>query len=644
MNLNAVYELKERLEAAAIAGTGLILEDFRLKRAVAQMEPLAGAVPVFGKINSMAKKLMEPGCSDPAGLLMEALALLKAVLCTQGMVQCEGELTQPESFGGSVVANAPYSLLAPVKNALTGTGGGRYNLLYDAHENHPEIFKDYRIQKAMVHALGDSYGELADMIKGWLIKEGDKSLLPFLKQGFEPAGKKDMMRRIEVMREIAGSEENEFYLSVLPSSKKDVKEALIHALALDRRNEALLLELASTEKGTARKHVLAALCCQDSAAAGAYIGALVRKKPEEFAVYLAYSEAGWASDLVAELLRKLLLHMLEPGVSELSEEEASLFSLLLTLGVGKTSPDMQEVVRLAAKNIKKLTQVWNKGKKLRYLNIRSGYTNKWRRESGVVWALDDMLAETVLFAENGAAELAGLVKELFDGYGEAYLGAIFSLALMTEDREAVYEQYHHALETSQNAVADVFGRMHYERENASYVLLHAPSVWAEGMENKWLRKTVPGGISLRWYDSIITYAKRNGKVRVVSQGNIWTSESKIMLKNLIIPENEELCRKIGSFWYNKVKASGGNSEDIRMLNMLGWKDYKGLLSSMVKHDKDMNVHQIILLLSDMPFTAEEYREELEPLVKGPLKGKNGIGLLERYLEELNAGVIPENWR
>ena len=33
MNLDAMYELRERLETAAVAGVGLIQEDFRLKRA-----------------------------------------------------------------------------------------------------------------------------------------------------------------------------------------------------------------------------------------------------------------------------------------------------------------------------------------------------------------------------------------------------------------------------------------------------------------------------------------------------------------------------------------------------------------------------------------------------------------------------------
>ena len=34
MDITPIYDLRERLKAAAIAGTGLIPEDFRLKRAV----------------------------------------------------------------------------------------------------------------------------------------------------------------------------------------------------------------------------------------------------------------------------------------------------------------------------------------------------------------------------------------------------------------------------------------------------------------------------------------------------------------------------------------------------------------------------------------------------------------------------------
>ena len=76
MNLSAVYELQNRLEMAAVAGVNLISEDFRLKRAVEQMAPLAGLSPVFQKIYGLSVKLISPECEDLSGLLLDTLALV----------------------------------------------------------------------------------------------------------------------------------------------------------------------------------------------------------------------------------------------------------------------------------------------------------------------------------------------------------------------------------------------------------------------------------------------------------------------------------------------------------------------------------------------------------------------------------------
>ena len=49
MNTEPIYELRERLRAAAMAGTSLLSEDFRLKRACEAFRPLEKASPVFAK-------------------------------------------------------------------------------------------------------------------------------------------------------------------------------------------------------------------------------------------------------------------------------------------------------------------------------------------------------------------------------------------------------------------------------------------------------------------------------------------------------------------------------------------------------------------------------------------------------------------
>lgn len=109
MELQGLYELHERLGAAAVAGVNLIGDDFRLRRAVEQIRPLAQAVPVIKKLYTMAENVMAPDCEDRPGCLLDALALSEALLCTQAgyetgyhIGQDSGEaLTRPEPEAGA---------------------------------------------------------------------------------------------------------------------------------------------------------------------------------------------------------------------------------------------------------------------------------------------------------------------------------------------------------------------------------------------------------------------------------------------------------------------------------------------------------------------------------------------------------------
>ena len=301
MNFSMIYELRDRLETAVIAGVGLIQEDFRLKKAIQQIEPLAKASPVFGKIYQMACKSVEPSCEDRAGVLLDTLALVDAVLCTQGSLQKEGELKpiKEQVSLGNICTNVPYSQMAPVLEAFNGTGSGRYATLRDTYKNQPEIFEDYRVKGLMVKALGDSYSELADMVAEWLEDEGVK-VLPLLKQGFNPQGKRDMAKRVQVIEAIAGKDENEFYLEMLPKAGKEVKEALVFALHNDKGNEGQLLDLVKAEKGKVKEAALYSLSYMEGSASLEYWNKQMKKNPQKTVTYLRETKEDWASDLVAD--------------------------------------------------------------------------------------------------------------------------------------------------------------------------------------------------------------------------------------------------------------------------------------------------------------------------------------------------------
>ena len=234
MNLQPLYDVKSRLEQAAIAGTGLLAEDFRLRRAGEELKPLAAASPVFGKIHQGLAGLLAAPREEQGGLLLDLLALTDAVVYTQGVSRADGAL-EPLPPGCGVYLPLSYSQLNPLLAALTGKGGGRLAVIKSVQETHPAFLGDFRVLPALISGLGDSYGELAEL-NAQILKGLGPAPLPLLKEGFDPAGKKDMARRVEVISAIEGAAATPWLREVLPQSKKSVRGAVIEALGENPEN------------------------------------------------------------------------------------------------------------------------------------------------------------------------------------------------------------------------------------------------------------------------------------------------------------------------------------------------------------------------------------------------------------------------
>lgn len=262
MNLTPFYEVKERLEHAAIAGSGLIPEDFRLKRAIDGLSPLAAASPVFAKIKTGADALLTAPAEERGEKLLDVLGLVDAVAYTQGTSGIQGELSPlPQSSGSYVPAS--YRQLQPLITTLTGTGGGRMAVIEDAWGNHPEYFSDFRVLPHVVTALGSNYSELADLAKNILAAQG-ADVIPLLKKDFVPDGKKAMVRRVKLIAKLTGAAENEWFRAALPDSKKAVREMLIAALSLSQDNTQLLLDLCRSERGNLKNAAFRSLACMNA--------------------------------------------------------------------------------------------------------------------------------------------------------------------------------------------------------------------------------------------------------------------------------------------------------------------------------------------------------------------------------------------
>lgn len=306
MDITPLYELKDRLRTAAIAGTALISEDFRLKKAAENFKALEGASPVFKKVGELTAALISDDCSDRAGTLLDTVTLVDSVICTLGATAVKGEVCDlPITETSSAVVEAPYSRLSMLVDALTKSGSGNMQTVSDAWKTSPELFRDFRVKPALVKGLGASYSELADYVIE-IVSSVGKEMLPLLKKDFDPDGKKEMVRRVIAIDKIGGASENDFYLEQLENAKKDVRKFLIYALRHDPDNADKLIALSKTEKSKLKDAAIMALGMMDCEKAEKYYLELA-KTPDKLLPYLEDAAAEWAGPLTARLIDKLLV-------------------------------------------------------------------------------------------------------------------------------------------------------------------------------------------------------------------------------------------------------------------------------------------------------------------------------------------------
>ena len=312
MDIAPIYELQNRLRSSMIAGSNLLGEDFRLQRAAKDMEGLAKVSGVFGKISQLMQQLFAAEEQERPRLLLEAITLTDAVLCTMASVEppvnTQETLQEFVPLEGNkeeqISTDAPYSLVSTLIEALTTSGDGHYSQVVEMKEKYPELFKDFRVKQSLVEGLGASYFQLAEDIMDWMIQEKDPSMVALLKREFDPQGKKVAVRIIYVIEAIAGAKENDFYIKHISGAQKDARKALIFALRHDSNNVELLLDLTKSERGAAKKTAIHALAFQEGTSVESYFRELAKKKKTEVLQYLQGSTRQWATDLCVEVLQQ----------------------------------------------------------------------------------------------------------------------------------------------------------------------------------------------------------------------------------------------------------------------------------------------------------------------------------------------------
>ena len=586
MDLQPLYDVKARLEQAAIAGTGLLAEDFRLRRAGEELKPLAAVSPVFGKIHQGLAGLLAAPREEQGGLLLDLLALTDAVVYTQGVSRADGALESLPPGPGTCLPLS-YSQLNPLLAALTGKGGGRLAVIKSVQETHPAFLGDFRVLPALISGLGDSYGELAEL-NAQILKGLGPAPLPLLKEGFDPAGKKDMARRVEVISAIEGARATPWLREVLPQSKKSVRAAFIEALGEDQENASLLLELAQTERGAQREAVLNALAKQDSAAVRDFWRTETEQSPVRL-WFLKHAPFPWVSDLAAGAFRAQLERLL----SEAKITQDSLMDLYLCRrGVlGRSSPKMLDCWRWAEEQRPTLSRV-SRAPGVRHVDPGTALPH---------WLLESLQA-------GGAGPLCQLSLELWEKKSLPYLACALTAALLTWPAEEVYNRFAPCFQEDRpetaRALLDAFTPLRWNGKAARYEL----SSEAGGVSHPLAQP-----LDLQWYGPL-TRARTSGVLAHQEMSGPLTCEQTMdqVMRQLFREDLPQVREQTGVYFYHLIHNVGGgyHLEDIILLGRCGWSRWKELLS-----DRVTTVFVALQVLEATPLSGPEKAEVLRMLYK-----------------------------
>lgn len=343
-----MHNLKDRLLDTSILGMDTAFDDGCLQRAVEGFAAVADD-PASRRVLLSARTLLSANEATRPGRALDLLNVIHAAEIEYAGADVVGDLV-PFAPAEHAYTRAAFSQLQPLLAALDGFGNGRIPVLADAWANHPEYFADARVLPHLVSALGEARDQLEELFGRILLSLG-KRAVPYLKDGFRPDGMLEMARRAYWVARLAGAEENDWYLSVLPVSQRDVREMIIAALGASQDNAPLLLALYHSELDKK---------CRDTA-----LRALARMEDEESRAFwteelerrsdcppcLEGVDAPLASDMAAQALRDAFSEALERGNDALSRAELLTLSHAVYAAYGKHSGKMRETWLWCAENL-----------------------------------------------------------------------------------------------------------------------------------------------------------------------------------------------------------------------------------------------------------------------------------------------------
>lgn len=222
MGIPIITQLKEQMGQVAIAGFAGSTENFRLEKAVDELERNKSKSPILNKIYQKAAAITEQIQKEDYQSFLETMILVDAVDLTQAeLFHTDEEISSikpndaKEKEEASIFHfNSSYREIAYYQEFLDNHASGRYAVLEKAYEEGNPILNNYRMIPCIIRTLSDPYGEIANLAAKIAVRYGE-SILPMVKADADPKKKRDLQRRAELISAIAGEAEAEKFLVAL---------------------------------------------------------------------------------------------------------------------------------------------------------------------------------------------------------------------------------------------------------------------------------------------------------------------------------------------------------------------------------------------------------------------------------------------
>ena len=631
MNFEPLYELKNRLENVAVVGINLAKDDFRLQRAVEQIKEYSTVAKVFKQIYDMGQKLLSDD-EDKCDIFLDLLALLDAVLCTQATTYSREKPQEIKSIAKNkdFYKELHYSELSPLIYAFTQEGGGRLNVIEDAIDNNSEIFDDFRLKSYMINGLSDKYSEIVDKITRELRKQR-KEIIPLLKDGFDPQGKREMLARLDIISHIGKENENDFYKYCIENGSKEIKEFAIGALKYSQDNIDYILDLTKTEKGKLKNKVFEVLSYMNDSRAEKEWDKFFKKKPLENIEYLRGTDQKWATDYlnnfigvyIEELKNRSLKTAEERRIVE--NEVTRICSVILNKRTDKILSLFKDLYPYNKYEIKKILSfyiVTDLNKELTDLikELARKYEGEFLEQEFLISLLQNK-PETVYKNFSKYAGIGGLEEEI-----KKLFNSLFKDNKISKNKEEAKAQEEF------RTLFNVIFHIYYNEESKEYILQWSNMITYNSIQIKL------SGFDKKWYDVIFEldddyYEKWN-----------YYSSYNTSIKRLYNPDIKGMKEKYGAFYYNIVLSRIPYNEDIEFLNKLGWTDYKDFLKGKIDIEKNPSafanrIRYVGYILQNTLMSESDLIEQLEEIMAINKKNqKIPVNLCDRWLERLKSGV------